>query len=197
MSVDRDDCDCVNCAIFTLQEKVQEQSENTEELQTLKFQLHQQIQSWELWHREEMMTMMRVVGQNTDRLNSYLRWLRMFRRRRLRMKIPTKSNKFRVFATSSPVFKEALLLADRQNVVEEPWSLALQEKVEFQKLEDFVEVKKQYIMKMYFISVVISNLPYTPCFCFLKLQNQNRLWTYKFWTFSFQRMLLCFDGLIF
>jgi len=54
-----------------------------------------------------------------------------------------KSNESRASAKSSPIFEENLPPSDHQNVVEEPQSLALQEKVEIQKLDDYVEVKEE------------------------------------------------------
>jgi hypothetical protein len=65
MSRERDDCECFNCAIFTLQENVWEQSKVIQELNDSNFHLHQQIQSQEMRHHEELVTIMRSVSQNT------------------------------------------------------------------------------------------------------------------------------------
>jgi hypothetical protein len=119
MSGERDDCECVNCAIFTLQEKVREQSEMIQELQNSNFQLHQWIQSQEMRHREEMATITRVVSQNTVRLSSHRRQLRLLRRRQSPMNIPAESVGSRVSTTSSPFPEERSPPTDRQNV-EEP-----------------------------------------------------------------------------
>jgi len=85
---------------------------------------------------------MRVSIQNKIRLISHFRQLRILRRRRSPMNVPTESNESRVFATSSPVLEEHLPPADHWNVVEETRSLDLQEKVEFQELDDYVEVNE-------------------------------------------------------
>jgi hypothetical protein len=120
MSVEHDDYECVHCAIFTLQKKVREHPEKIEELQTLNFQPNKRIQSHKLWHREEMVTVTREVGQNIGRLNSYLWQLITFHRQQPQINVLAKSNESRASAKSSPIFEENLPPSDHQNVVEEP-----------------------------------------------------------------------------
>ena len=58
------------------------------------------------------------------------------------MNVSAKLDESRFSAALSPIFEEDLPPTDHQKFVEEPWSLALKGKVEFQNLEDSVEVKE-------------------------------------------------------